>query len=590
MTSGACYHEGVRWALALLLAIGTAWAGPQVEIRAHTQLALTTVKIRDGGMLEVTGKLTDKLTGDGIPSENVYVTIDGRQERAFTSVDGTFRVVVPGPPGPVDVSLSYKGGNRIEKADPLSVSMDPTKALITLALVKIVDDPAGARLKVNAIGDEGNVDVNVALDISGIDDEKWKPIRSVKTNEEFTLTRKDAGGAGTKRLRATFNGDDLRQPALAVVTLELTSGTTTTMALSSKALAFEDDLVVTGHVLDDDKLPVPRAAITLMSGDRRLAQGATDEKGRYRFEVEAELIAERTPVPEAGQAGGIRQDRPVTSTCLKDAECSFGIQVKTDPDSPSMRPSQSDPQVIRIAAPQPVPVSWTVVAFIATLGAAAAFFLARTKPWQKLRKTAAPADVPSEEGDIEQAHGGLVIAKPGVVATLRGPKDDGFSGVVRDTVRGRPIADAVVSITFGEKQHMAPTAGDGSFAFEKLETGDWRAEVSAPGHVTERFSVSIPHRGELRGVRVDLVPVRERVFQLYRRAAEPVLPETRLWGVWSPRQIVDHVRAKRPSPALADLTDFVEEIYFSGRPAAESVLGEAGERVDRAIGERAARR
>ena len=87
-----------------------------------------------------------------------------------------------------------------------------------------------------------------------------------------------------------------------------------------------------------------------------------------------------------------------------------------------------------------------------------------------------------------------------------------------------------------------------------------------------QFAVSIPHRGELRGVRVDLVPVRERVFQLYRRAAEPVLPEARLWGIWSPRQIVDHVRSKRPSPALAELTDFVEEVYFSSRLAAETVL------------------
>jgi len=90
----------------------------------------------------------------------------------------------------------------------------------------------------------------------------------------------------------------------------------------------------------------------------------------------------------------------------------------------------------------------------------------------------------------------------------------------------------------------------------------------------------------LRGVRVDLVPVRERVFQLYRRAAEPILPEPRLWGVWSPRQIVDHVRSKRPSPALAELTDFVEEIYFSPRVADETVLPTASEQVDRAIRER----
>jgi hypothetical protein len=120
-----------------------------------------------------------------------------------------------------------------------------------------------------------------------------------------------------------------------------------------------------------------------------------------------------------------------------------------------------------------------------------------------------------------------------------------------------------------------------------MAMGDWSAEVTAHGHVTETFMISIPHRGELRGVRVDLVPVRERVFQLYRRAAEPVLPESRLWGIWSPRQIVDHVRSKRPSPALAELTDFVEEIYFSPRLAAESILVEAEVRVDRAIHERA---
>ena len=71
------------------------------------------------------------------------------------------------------------------------------------------------------------------------------------------------------------------------------------------------------------------------------------------------------------------------------------------------------------------------------------------------------------------------------------------------------------------------------------------------------------------------------------RAAEPSLPETRLWGIWSPRQIVDHVRSKRPSPALSELTDFVEEIYFSPRLVPESVLPQASARVDHAIRERA---
>jgi len=176
------------------------------------------------------------------------------------------------------------------------------------------------------------------------------------------------------------------------------------------------------------------------------------------------------------------------------------------------------------------------------------------------------------------------------VSTLRRAQDDSFSGVVRDTVRGRPIENAIVHLELAGAEHELRTGADGAFAIEHLDPGEWRAVVSADGHVTERFAVTVPHRGELRGVRVDLVPVRERVFQLYRRAAEPVLPEPRLWGIWSPRQIVDHVRAKRPTPALADLTDFVEEVYFSPRLAVEDALVQANERVDRAIQERANRR
>ncbi|HEY0190798.1 MAG TPA: carboxypeptidase-like regulatory domain-containing protein, partial [Kofleriaceae bacterium] len=275
-------------------------------------------------------------------------------------------------------------------------------------------------------------------------------------------------------------------------------------------------------------------------------------------------------------------------------EGQWGVQVQADPGKPSIKPSRSQPEIIRVASPQPVPVSYTIAAFVATAAAAGGFFLARTRPWRRLRRPAAPADEPAHAAPEDQAGGGLVSAKPGIAATLRRASDDGFSGAVRDTVRGRPVADAVVWLRLEragagviEEEREARTGADGNFAFEALPAGEWRAEVAAPGHVTEKFGVLIPHRGELRGVRVDLVPVRERVFQLYRRAAEPILPEARLWGVWSPRQIVDHVRGKRPSPALADLTNFVEEVYFSARVAEETVLPAASEQVDRAIRERA---
>jgi hypothetical protein len=601
MTSAACYHRCVRWVVLIFLAFGFAFGGafrladaaPQVEIRARTQLGIVKVKQIDAGSVEVVGFLKDKLTGQGIAGENVVLQIGTTRKLVMTGPDGGFNEIMPAAPGPVAVGLEYKGDDRLEKADPFTLTTDPSKAQVLLK-IETGDHPSGARLDITATSEDRAATLPVALDITPVGGDSWKKIQTIQSGQSFILERSMAGGAGTFRLRAQFPGDATHQGALALATLELTSGSTTTMRLSSTQLAYEDDLVATGKVTDDDGKPLARSAVTLISGDRRLAQSTTNDKGDYRFEIEAEVIAAPNRNPGATAGGRISAETNPGGTAGSatprnpEGAAQYGVQVQADPGVSYIRGSRSEPAVVRVLAPQPVPVWYTIVAFIATLGAAGGFFLARTKPWKKLRRAQRPAEVPSQEGEISDAYkGGLVVAKPGVVATLRRASDDGFSGVVRDTVRGRPVEGALVTLVLGDMERTTTTDAEGNFAVEKLETGEWRAEVVASGHVAERFGVSIPHRGELRGVRVDLVPVRERVFQLYRRAAEPVLPEARLWGIWSPRQIVDHVRGKRPSPALAELTDFVEEIYFSPRLAEPTVLPQAEDRVTRALNERA---
>lgn len=548
--------------LVMLAAAASALAAPQVDIRARTRLSLGRVKLRDGDQVEITGQLVDKLTGDGISGQSVVVTVAGSSETALTQTDGTFHAIVAALPGPIKVGLAFAGTRVLDRADPLTADTDPSKQQVELAIAKVADDPIGARLRVGAVGDDGPIALPIAISIAPQGSDAFHGLPgSIATNQVFTVARKDAGGPGMYRFRAAFVGDDRTQATSREVLLELTSETATTMTLAKTSLAYEDDLVATGSVVDDDAHPVADAAVTLTSGDRRLAQGTTDASGRYKFRVEAAVLGARE----------------------------LGVQVQADPGKSYVKPSRSPPVAITVAAPAPVPVSYTVAAFVATVLAAGAFFLARTKPWLRLRRPAPPADVPTQPDEVIAATGGLVAARPGIVSTLRRAADDGFAGVVRDTVRGRPIADAVVRIVLATRERELRTGDDGTFALEGLDHGEWRAEVAAGGHVTERFAVTIPHRGELRGVRVDLVPVRERVFQLYRKAAEPVLPEARLWGIWSPRQIVDHVRTKRPTPALAELTDFVEEVYFSPRLVAETVLEQAQGRVERAIHERANR-
>jgi len=540
-----------------VLARAAVAAPPQVEIRAQTKLALDKVRLTGDDVAEVRGQLIDNLTGDGIGGQVVAIKIGDDTTTATTGPDGRFRATVTVAPGPQSVEIEFRGGTLLSSAQ-LSQITDPARAQVALTL-DFEEAPGGVKVTTRATADDQPAQVPVTLAAGAPTDDHLAPLGNVTTGTAFLLTRKAAGGPGTRRIRAVFAGDDLRQAASVEKTIELSAASTTTMTVNSTRLAFEDDLVVIGKVSDEDGHPVGRAAVTLASGDRRLAQGATAEDGTYKFQIEGEILGQ-------GQ---------------------WGIQVQADPSRSSVKPSRSAPQIIRVFARQPVPVSYTIAAFVATACAAGGFFTARAKPWRRLRRPAPPADRPANPAQDERADGGLVVARPGIVSTLRRPNDDGFSGVVRDTVRGRPVAEAVVWLQAPAGEREVRSGPDGAFAFEALATGEWVAEVAAPGHVTEKFVVSIPHRGELRGVRVDLVPVRERVFQLYRRAAEPILPEPRLWGVWSPRQIVDHVRSKRPSPALADLTTLVEEIYFSARLAEETVLPEASEQVDRAIRERA---
>ncbi|MDB4956759.1 MAG: hypothetical protein JWO36_4328 [Myxococcales bacterium] len=568
VTLPPCYHDCVRWVaticvLGVIAFSGSASGGPQVEIKAQSQLALSRVRLVGSGQVEVSGQLIDKLTGEGLANQRVRISVGNQEKWVVTGPQGVFDALLAGTDGPQQVSLLYRGDSqRIEAAPPFSVTTDPAKSQVQLRVTKVGDDPIGAKLRITAMADEGDtakdVPVEIQLAIAPPGSDQLGAPRAIRAGTEVLVTRRDAGGPGIHRLRATFAGDELRQSATIDGTLELTSGTTTTMTVQAAQLAFEDNLVINGKVVDDDKRPLAHAAVTLTSGDRRLAQGATGDDGSYHFKVEAEIIGE-------GQ---------------------YGVQVEADPGQSFVRASRSQPVVIRVAAPQPVPVSYTAFAFIATAIAAGAFFAARTKPWLRFRRPSPPAEQPGSEDVVEQLKGGLVVAKPSLVSTLRRANDDGFTGVVRDTVRGRPVAEAVVRLLLADTERELRTGADGSFAIEKLGAGDWQAEVAAAGHLTEKFVVSIPHRGELRGVRIDLVPVRERIFQLYRRAAEPVLPESRLWGIWSPRQIVDHVRSKRPSPALSELTDFVEEIYFSPRLAAETAIAQASERVDRAVRER----
>ena len=545
--------------IAALVLAAPAAAAPELEVHARTELRLGAIRKDYDDRYVLSGQLVDRFSGQGIAHQEVSLAIAGRTYRVYTGEDGTFEVRVAAPAGKQDIEVRFEGADFLDQAQVVVEDVDVTKNPVDLAIATAGDN-AAARITVTATTGGAAVQLPVDLYVGPAEadpDDLVKKATVTTGGAPFVLTRKDAGGAGDRRVRAVFRGDDVYNPATADATVELATSTTTSLTAGGAEVAYEDDVTLRGTVTDEDGRGVPRAPVALQADGRRVAQAVTGGDGAFRFSIEGETLGVG---PRA-------------------------LQAVVEPTEGWMRASRSEVVHVTVAAPQPVPLSYTIAAFAITALVAAGFFAARNRPWQKLRR-AAPGDGerPPGEAPAEPA-AGLVLARPSLVSTLRRAADHGVSGLVRDAIRHRPLAGARVALRLGDAVQVAITGADGAFAFEDLAPGEWRAEVALAAHVTERFAVTIPHRGELRGARVDLMPVRERIFTLYKRAALPLLPDPARWGVWSPRQVFEHVRRRQPARALAELTDFVEASYFSAELPGEDRLPEAEGRVEAALRE-----
>lgn len=545
--------------LALIVIAPTAEAAWEVSVKARTELRLKPIRKDYDGSYILSGQLVDRFSGEALGRERIELEIAGQRITTSTNDDGTFTARVDAPGGKQDIDVRFGGSDLLDPAqirlDDVDVDKNPVDLRITTAA-----EPGGVRITVEAEAADVRIELPVELRVGPVlaDPEDLKTVTTVTAGgAPFVLTRAAAGGPGQHRVRAIFAGDSVYNPASADATIELGTATTTTLALRSRDVAHEDDVVATGRVTDEDGAGVARAAVALIADNRRVAQTVTGKDGAFRFRIEAEALGE-----------GDSQ-----------------LQASVEPTEGWMRASSSDVVQVTVAAPQPVPIAYTIAAFAITALVAAGFFAARSKPWQRLRARPrdegerSPVDTPAEPA------AGLQLARPSLISTLRRPGDHGFAGVVRDAIRHRALPGARVVLRRGEQVLDGDAGNDGGFGFENLAPGEWRAEITLRGHVTERFALSVPHRGELRGVRVDLMPVRERIFTIYKRAALPVLPDPARWGIWSPRQVFDHVRSRRPARALADLTDFVENAYFSGVQPDEDRLPEAEGKVEAALRE-----
>jgi hypothetical protein len=563
----------VRLGVALLVGLAaSAAAAPVIEVRARARLFVESVT-RTGGGVRVRGVLLDAGAGSGIAGRTVVLSVDGAEGYpATTSRQGRFDVTVPAEGARVSIGARFEGDELYGEAsvDPRAYHPERAPLRIELRVADAIDATAPfAEVVVAAAAPDGPVAARLTLragDAAGPG--TLRDVGEVTTNAtsgtaRLEIPRERLGRPGEKRLLGRFEGSDSLNPAEVEVRFALfTSTQLSDLELPAEAVRFEKKLEVGGKLLDAEGKPVTGALVELLRDEERIDEDVSDARGRFGLSVPASTLG------------------PGTVSLVIEHRSTVAWR----------RGTRSTPLVFFIEQPRPVPRWVTPAAFLMTLAAVAIYVLLRTRPWERLaaawrarrrRPESAPEQPLSEE---EAPAPGLKLARPGLISTLRRAADRGFSGRVRDLVRGVPVPGARRVLRLGDRRIELHADAGGHFETE-LADGMWQVEVSAHGYVTETVTAPVPHRGELRGARIDLLPVRERVFALYRAVAAPLLPSPDLWGIWTPREILDHARRRRPAGAFGALTDLVEAAYFAEKVPDEAVVAVTQDAVNAARAE-----
>lgn len=563
--------------LAVLAALlGPAHAAPLVQVRSRSHLELTEAH-RSGDAFLISGRLLDDATTGGIPEEAVHLTLRPRAmagERSSlvdldlpTGEGGGFELRIPSgtlsaTPDGVTLELSFAGGRGYLAAPRLVTLVSVARGSLDLALdaPPAIDLSAGA-LTVTLRASEGGAPRDVEIGLYGDGDQL---VGSALTGPRGEATSRVPlawlGGAGRHTIEARFDGDALDNPCSRTISALAYETTRLTLITKQESVTADQRLAFSGTLLAEDR-PAAGATVTLDAEGRPAAATLTDRQGRFSFAL------------AASDFPGGRVD----------------FVARYDPDRESRRGAISTPFYVTILPARPFPVRalvWPLIAILATtaLGWLAARRL-RGRAAQGSRSLSAPSP-PT----------GLRARSPALMARLRSARDRTIAGTIEDAIFARPVPSAclVLSATSSSRALVADAAG--AFVLDDLADGSWIVEVSAPGYQSLRVSVTVPHRGELRGARLLVVPLRALVLEAHEQAIRPLLTERAVAkgteleeGAYlrlTPREALE--RALRAQPALAAqlvaFTRLVELAYYSGRPPDQALLVEA-RRLARQIAE-----
>lgn len=502
------------------------------------------------------------------------------------------------PSGSYRILASYEGDSERDRSEAsLDVDLDRRPAQLDLDVPETLDRHAllPVQLRLRSAGEPAHGPVELSLTLDG--KELYKRTLSVGNtgrSEALSLASHLPPSGAVVAVTARFPGDDETAPteahrellftSQANITLELAGPRTQAGSASGEApeVAQGGRLLLSGTAFDDLG-PLRDEAVDLEatsgSDRRRLGSVLTDGYGRYRLTVEKLQL-------RVGPAF---------------------LSAQVTPRRGHILTGRSAELPITVLPPEPVSLLPFLIPLLATLlGGALALagrllrprlraWLERLRPEPRaetaeLGTTSQPALPTTGEAGVSLGKGG-----PRTGLTLRRTVDTTIDGVVHDAVFGPVISGAVLQLVATGTASEAVSGADGRFGFPQVKPGRYQVRVEAPGYLPTEFSASVPHRGELRGVTVRLMPMRVQLHSEWQRVATALCGDESKLVTRTPHEVLAELASRRPAPdqpppkvtsatkpltpqelqKLRRLTALVEQGYYSQRLCTGEMLAEA---------------
>jgi protocatechuate 3,4-dioxygenase beta subunit len=552
-------------------------AAPILDVRARLQLDVARVG-RVGEFFVVRGTVRDD-AGTPLADRRVTVRVIDPDLPAvvpigvvtFTTAAGHFEVnrpVAAVADARWRVTVEVDGDEHHAAPPPVDKTVDLRRRAVSLAVAgpaSVAPSAKAMRVEV-ALGDDGGDDDDgptlapVSLFVAGV---RAAEVRLDRVGRGETTLPLEAAllKRGALVIEARYPGDSTRAPAEGRTEVRVLSTTRLQLELAGDELPRDGRLVAT-VTLSDDEGAVAGEPIALVevsaTGERDeaaapLAAGVTGADGRVRLEL-------------AGGALGLGPRF---------------VEARYQPTSRTRAPSRSALVPLTVVGAR----GGTLVFYAVPLALVGAVLAARLVRARRARGSEERRRRPTRrEHDAALSGGGtLVEARPTLLAALRAANDLGVAGRVEDGRTGAPLQGARVLITDGAGvRREVETDAAGRFAVEGIAPGAIALTIEAQAFVPEEIARELPHRGELRGLVVKLVPIKERVLAAWRALALPLLPNPAQAATLTPRELLALARRRfllvGDDGALASLTALVEEACFGPRAPDLALLAEAERR------------